>query len=167
MKQRKQVPCDAALKQRVEQRVAECVEQAAQRFQYKAPAPRVSYDLKGYTTGEAHLNQNMISVNVEALTKHTEDYLRDTIAHEVAHLVAWVRFNTNGHGRAWRVICRALGGTGSRCSQYDVTPQRTLKTFTYRCACREHELTSIRHNRIRRGRAYRCGVCNTALEPAY
>ena len=57
-------------------------------FDYDEDLPRLTWDLKGTVGGQAYLNQNMIRINQEALKKYKENYIKQTIGHEFAHLVA-------------------------------------------------------------------------------
>ena len=46
-------------------------------------------------------------------------------------------------------------------------PQRRQRTHPYRCACREHQLSSTRHNRVQRRKGeYQCLNCNGVLVSA-
>ena len=60
-----------------------------------------------------------------------------------------------------------FGADSSRCHDYDTSHAGTrhLTRYAYRCGCREHALTSIRHNRILAGQVYYCRACGKALVP--
>jgi len=48
--------------------------------------------------------------------------------------------------------------TATRCHDYDVEGLQTRRPrcFLYRCTCRSHHLTSIRHQRLLGGQVYVC-----------
>jgi len=42
---------------------------------------------------------------------------------------------------------------------------RQYERFAYKCGCRTHQLTSVRHKRIvQRGYQYRCQYCHSFIE---
>ena len=43
------------------------------------------------------------------------DELKDTILHEIAHALAWKRYNHRGHGAPWKRVCREIGAKPQRC----------------------------------------------------
>jgi SprT protein len=53
-----------------------------------------------------------------------------------------------------------------RTCSYDLEgiPQRRQQRHTYRCGCREHQVSTVRHRRIQQGRAqYLCRSCKQPL----
>jgi SprT protein len=90
------------------------------------------------------------------------------VPHETAHLVVFRLFGPGmqPHGREWRAIMGLFGAEPTRCHDYDVDglQARQLRRYHYRCACRSHQVTSIRHNRIMRGQTYLCRRCGGVLQ---
>ena len=76
-------------------------------FDYDEDLPRLTWDLKGTVGGQAYLNQNMIRINQEALKKYKDSYIKQTIGHEFAHLVAYNALGHRGHGRSRRRGCES------------------------------------------------------------
>ena len=132
--------------------------------------PTVSYDLKGLAAGQANYQYNRIRLNRELLEKYGADFICQTVPHEFSHLVAYEVYGRRikPHGNQWRSVMIALGAEPSRTHKYEATKTRHLKRYLYKCGCpgKKHELTSIRHNRIRRGAGYLCGKCGGKMEPA-
>jgi SprT protein len=132
--------------------------------------PTISYDLRGQSAGQANYRHNVIRLNRELLEKYAADFIDQTVPHEFAHLVAYQVYGrrVKPHGNEWRSIMVAFGAEPSRTHRYEVSKTRRLRRYLYKCNCpgKEHELTSIRHNRIRRGAGYLCGQCNEVLRLA-
>ena len=123
-------------------------------FDYDEDLPKLTWDLKGTVGGQAYLNQNMIRINMEALAKYKDHYIKQTIGHEFAHLVAYKALRHKGHGRSWSRVMRKFNLFPDRCHDYDLTPARVVKRqYLYECdKCgKEFTLTAIRHNKMMKG----------------
>jgi SprT protein len=109
-----------------------------------------------------------IRYNSALLLRHGKDFLERTVPHEVAHYLAFLHHGhgIRPHGPEWQQLVTALGGTPERCHAYDVADLGARKTrrFPYHCQCGDHQLSSIRHNRIVRGARYLCHHCGEALK---
>ena len=130
------------------------------------PLPRLRFDLRGRCAGQAFAQQWMIRLNGELLRRYREDFVRDTVPHELAHLVAYARHGAaiRPHGPQWRELMRLLGRPPEVCHQYEVRPARQIRRYDYRCSCRRHQLSSIRHRRAERGVLYHCRSCGETLQ---
>ena len=58
-----------------------------------------------------------LSKKVFSLNLDNGFFITDTILHEIAHALDWVRNRNGGHGTSWKIICNELG----------VTPSSTVK----------------------------------------
>jgi len=129
--------------------------------------PVISFDLKGQAAGQANYRENKIRFNRQLLEKYTPEFVDQTVPHEFAHLVAYQKFGRRirPHGMEWKRVMEAFGVTPTRTHNFDVSPTRRLKRFHYRCHCpgSDYQLSSIRHNRIQRGRIYLCRKCGSSL----
>jgi SprT protein len=142
------------------------------------PNPRVEFTLRGKVAGcvsfngdDAHINFNKV-----LLQENFDDFIEQTIPHEVSHYIVFklyghqynkTRTRRVVHGPDWKYTMRFFGCDPKLYHSYSTknSTVRKLKTFTYRCSCSEVELTSIRHNRVQKGTAkYRCSKCKTRLE---
>ncbi|WP_165741737.1 SprT-like domain-containing protein [Candidatus Thiosymbion oneisti] len=144
---------------------------AARHFDAELATPSVRFDLRGTSAGQVRVTDGgdcLIRYNARLLERHPWAFLSQTIPHETAHLVAFSLFGPQvpPHGREWRAIMVLFGATPERCHHYrvDGLQVRHLRRYDYRCACRIHQLTSIRHNRVRSGQLYRCRQCGQPLE---
>jgi SprT protein len=132
----------------------------------------IRFDLRGSTAGQMRVcgrGHYLLRYNLALLQREGEGFIQRTVPHEVAHLIVHQRFGASArpHGAEWRAVMAALGADASRCHSYDVTGlnQRQLRRFAYHCQCREHQLSSIRHNRVVKGQQYLCKSCGQALRP--
>lgn len=164
---------DAALRQRARALVAEYVGRA-RGLGIPVPEVEVAFDLRGMAAGQAHASGGAaprIRLNRVLLRENGEAFLAQTVPHEVAHVAVFYlpgrRRPARPHGAEWRRLMRHFGVPPERTHAFDVARARTrrLRTFRYACACSEVELTSIRHNRVRRGVRYHCRRCGGRLRP--
>lgn len=117
----------------------------------------------GYARGsrEIHLNQGY--ADVMGTKAYTE-----VVLHEVAHTITVLRMRRAGqsrqttgpwssHGSEWAKAMRVLGLQPHRCGQVDeatvlaVKPGRTVARITVSCACRTHEITIAKRNKVKAG----------------
>jgi SprT protein len=163
-------PISTELERLARNRTSALLAQAARRFGVQMPKTAIRFDLRGKTAGQFRVRNGRdceIRYNAELLYRYEENFLKRTVPHEAAHLVAFRLYGTRvqPHGAEWQAIMRFFGAEPTRCHAYDVEDLQTrqLRRFHYRCACRSHQLTSIRHNRILRGQTYLCRQCGEAL----
>jgi SprT protein len=169
---------DRTLKARVVDRTMDLLHEAGSWLCLALPEPEVRFDLRGRAAGQARFGGPrpgtgswLIRYNPALLAANADDFLAETVPHEVAHLAAFARHGTRirPHGPEWRAIVRRLGGVGERCHRYDLAsaPVRELCRFDYHCGCRNHRLSSIRHRRVLAGQVYVCRSCAGPLRPGH
>ncbi|KXG80004.1 SprT family zinc-dependent metalloprotease [Pseudomonas mosselii] len=149
------------------QRVETCYQQAETFFKRPFPRPQVSFKLRGQKAGVAHLHENLLRFNLQLYRENQEDFLRQTVAHEVAHLVAHQLFGDRiqAHGEEWQLIMRGVYELPpNRCHNYEVQ-RRVATRYIYRCPCPESDFpfTAQRHKLVRQGRRYLCRRCRGIL----
>lgn len=138
-----------------------------------APVP-VLFDLSGTSAGmfRARGEECWIRYNPWIFAKHFEGNLHSTVPHEVAHYAVYSqrhRRRVRPHGPEWQRVMRGFGLPQEVTFKLDLAgvPVRRQQRHTYRCACREHEVSTVRHKRMREGRArYLCRYCDAPLLPA-
>lgn len=145
---------------------------AERHFRRTMPAVEIRFDLRGRSAGMVRFQDGkkpVVRFNRQLLSENRESFITQTVPHEVAHVVARAVFGTGirPHGAEWRKVMAFFGAEATRCHEFDITrsASRRLRRFSYRCTCREHQLTSIRHNRILAGQTYQCRICSTTLAP--
>lgn len=133
----------------------------------------VLFNLRGRAAGQYRRSGKgaCIRYNPHIFAKYFEDNVAVTVPHEVAHYVTDCVYGLNSirpHGAQWRALMQTFEADASRTFSYSLegVPQRTVQRHAYRCGCAIHQLTSHRHNRIRRGESrYLCRRCGEALVP--
>ncbi|MGH8465685.1 MAG: SprT-like domain-containing protein [Pseudomonas sp.] len=117
-------------------------------------------DLRGRCAGKAMLRrkerEGVIRLNPEAYALDPAEMLSDTIPHEVAHLVAGFTGLGRGHDAGWRRIAIALGSSGRRCHDLDLTPARRTTRHLYRSTCGATvPVGPVAHKKIQAGAVYK------------
>lgn len=149
------------------QRVETCYQQAEAFFQRRFQRPEISFRLRGQKAGVAHLTENKLRFNPQLYQANREDFLRQTVAHEVAHLIAHQMFGPRiaPHGEEWQLIMRGVYELPpDRCHNYDVG-RRKVTRYLYLCQCPDGEFpfSAQRHGLVRQGRRYFCRRCRATL----
>ncbi|MFN2327330.1 MAG: SprT-like domain-containing protein [Chromatocurvus sp.] len=136
-----------------------------------APVP-VEFDLAGRSAGQfvGRGAYCLIRFNPWIFARYFEENLATTVPHEVAHYAvyrAWPGRRVKPHGSEWRSIMRALNVEPSVTFDLDLSglPRRQQRRHRYHCGCKEHDLSTTRHNRVSAGRArYACLQCRRELQ---
>lgn len=131
----------------------------------------VLFDLKGSTAGmfRVHGRRREIRYNPWIFAKHWEVNLEGTVPHEVAHFIVHEVYGSGRvrpHGTEWQALMHYFGADPEVTFKLDLAgvPQRRQRTHPYRCDCRDHEVSTTRHNRMLRGKGqYLCRYCNGRL----
>jgi SprT protein len=159
------------LKRNAEQLTKRLLASASRHFGTKLAEPSIRFDLRGKTAGQVRSTDGRVCTiryNAHLLERHPKEFLARTVPHETAHVVAFRLFGSRvpPHGREWQAIMSLFGAPPERCHSYDVEGLQTrqLRRYEYRCACRVHRLTSIRHNRVGSWQVYLCRQCGRPLE---
>src|SRR3546814_372024 len=127
--------------------------------------PSCSFDLRGTTAGKAHMAKYHVQLNSVLYQENIQDFLEDTIPHEVAHLITYVLHGreAKAHGNEWQSIMRALGVRPDRCHSYDTTNSAVAKAvYKFKCDCKVFELSSRRYKKGLAGH-HSCKKCQSKL----
>lgn len=165
---------DKLLIRRIERRVVSLLDAAAPLFQaarVAAPRPQVRCDLRGRAAGQMRWAAGpppVLRFNLALARAHSADFIHQTVAHEVAHLVtAACHGKTRPHGREWRAAMAFFGlPDAPRCHSYTVDTRdvRQQRRWPYVCRCDAHDLSTTRHNRVQAGASrYVCRKCGSTL----
>lgn len=165
------------LTEQIRRRTAELLRRAAPlcaAHRARVPEPVLLFDLRGQAAGQAiwrRPQRPLLRFNLDIARRHAADFLEQTVAHEVAHLVtAACHRRARPHGAEWRAVMIHLGiAEPNRCHDYalDESQIRRQRRWAYACACSVHELSTTRHNRVQADQArYHCRRCGSPLEPA-
>ena len=131
----------------------------------------VLFDLRGSTAGmfRVHGQKREIRYNPWIFAKYWQVNLDGTVPHEVAHYIVHEIYGlgkVRPHGEEWQALMQFFGADPEVTFKADLEgiPQRRQRTHPYRCDCREHQVSTTRHNRIRKGSGtYLCRYCNGRL----
>ena len=148
------------------------LESAGEHFGVSPRPVDIRFDLRGKAAGMVRFvasGMPVIRYNRRLLEKYGDSFIRQTVPHEVAHVVvsALFPYRTAPHGQEWRSVMAFFDAEHKRCHSYQIdgADGRQLARFSYRCGCRVHQLTAIRRNRIARGQRYYCRHCGELLIP--
>ena len=149
---------DAAVIKRIEE-----VKQLAEiKFDKKFPVPYVSYALTGRTGGQAHCGKWEIRVNKKLMMENFDEYIRQTIPHEFAHLVVFKQFgNVKPHGEEWKKVMKVFGLQPKRCHSYVLGKSRRCP-HEWKCKCQSFFVSRKRHETYL-SRPARCRKCKGTL----
>ncbi|VAW55374.1 hypothetical protein MNBD_GAMMA06-1503 [hydrothermal vent metagenome] len=172
-------PLSSNQKQEVIRQTQNYVKQAADLFNLSIKNIDITFNLKGRTAGMYRIKlykkrffiqpQREIRYNDYIFSKYFDDNFATTIPHEVAHYVTDVIYglkNIKPHGKEWKAVMFAFDADASVTANYDLSgiPLKKQSLFTYQCDCREHQLSSIRHNKIKKHHCqYFCRSCKKVL----
>lgn len=107
---------------------------------------------------------NRVFLNWNLFKENTEDYLRQTIPHEVAHIFQRAISNTDrSHGPIWKSLMRKIGLQPQRCHNYDTTTAARYEMFTYICNCQKHRVSKVIHNKMLKGQTRTCRRCKSKV----
>lgn len=117
-------------------------------------AGTASYKTAYDSSGNKTVKDLKLKFNIKTARENQEAFLNRTIAHEVAHLMAFV-LGDGGHGATWKNCCRQLGLDPTRTHSYKISGY-----VTYTCPChKEFNITKGMHKKILLGENRRCGSC--------
>lgn len=144
---------------------------ASEYFDQVFPKLPVLFDLSGRAAGmyRVRAGRREIRYNPFIFARYFDDNLAQTVPHEVAHYVADMLHGFRSirpHGSEWKRVMELFGAEPRASCQYDLEglPGRRYRRFDYRCQCREHSLTTVRHNKVRQNRMrYYCRDCGQPL----
>jgi SprT protein len=168
-------PIDSRQRLQVVDATEAWIGRAAQLMVMPLPPVTVLFDLRGASAGmfRARGGECCIRYNPWIFAKRFEDSLRFTVPHEVAHYAVYSqghRRRVLPHGPEWQQVMRAFGVPPEVTFATDLegVPVRRQQRHAYRCACREHAVSTVRHKRMCEGRVhYLCRCCKSPLLPAH
>lgn len=127
------------LKEKVQRKIEECISIAKRQwtsvdFDY----PIVKYNVRGTTGGKASRVSWMVDFNPVLLIENEDDFISQTVPHEIAHLIArklWS--NIKPHGREWKLVMTIFGAKPRATHSYDISrvQVRTVNKFMWTCEC--------------------------------
>lgn len=161
-------PISGPLRQQVIERTRLFIGRGSRLLERDFDLPEIRFDLRGRAAGQfrQYRKQSLIRYNPWVFAVDFQHHLAETVPHEVAHYLVFTTFGrVKPHGEEWRLVMRAFGVTPRARGDYNISGVRVRRQrrYRYRCLCREHELTTTRHNRVQKGVRYYCRGCGELL----
>ena len=172
-------PLSDEQQQRVVAQTQHYLQKASQLYAMKDKPVEIIFNLKGRSAGMYRVRthrkglfsktEREIRYNPLIFSKYFDDNFATTIPHEVAHYVTDMIYglkNIRPHGKEWKAVMQSFGADPSVTADYDLSgiPLKKQGLHPYRCNCRDHQLTTIRHNRVvNQGNQYYCKLCKAKL----
>jgi len=109
----------------------------------------------------AYTEKLHVQLNGVLLTENLEEFERQIIPHELAHLLVQFRHGfPGGHGKEWKATMRTLGLEPDRTHSLDTTNSRTTPVVLgYRCDCGPRPVSMKEHRSVQRGGWIKCKRC--------
>jgi predicted SprT family Zn-dependent metalloprotease len=163
------------LKSKIMERFAECY-QISNDFRSDnediIDMPEVRFDLNSRTTAAMYCynkGKSYFRINLFFAKNNIEDYIGNTIPHEVCHHLVFeritrpFRIRVNPHGREWSYFMRNIFKLEPKTYHNYKLPD----SIKYRCNCQEIYLSPIRHNKMMKDPTYyTCKKCHSYLKLA-
>ncbi len=164
-------PIGSAEQQRVIDETSRYISMAENLYRRQFPLVPVHFDLSGSSAGMFKIKgrESFIRYNPWLFAKYFEDNFTSTIPHEVAHYIVhrlYGMHRVRPHGPEWKAVMADFDADDRVTGDFDLEgiPSRQHRRFSYQCDCREHSVTTRRHNAVQQGRArYACRLCNGEL----
>jgi len=120
-----------------------------------------TFESRKRTLGRCHYHAKKITLSKWYVELNEENDVEDTILHEIAHALSFLRYGTNGkgHGRLWKNVCKEIGARPERLHKGILEYPDNHYKYSDTCGC---DITYQRH-RIRKNAKYRCPKCNEPL----
>lgn len=121
--------------------------------------------------GDARFSNGVGIVRFSSLLwpRATEVERKETVIHEVCHVVARFEANERGerispHGPQWKALMHRCGVPPSRTHSVKCNDLSVRKKIPVKCGCREFKITPYVAGRIANGSVYKCTSCNVAIK---
>ncbi len=95
---------------------------------------RFEFDSSVSRFGACHYRKKKITLSRRLVYDNTEDEVKDTILHEAAHALSWLRHGRKGcgHGTLWKQVCIEIGARPERCYDSTKVTNTTIPKFILR-----------------------------------
>ena len=160
------------VRQKVRDRINECLEIIEKRYMVSVPAPKdIHYEVRGTTGGKAFYRSWTLGFNPILLRENEELFIKQTVTHEIAHLIThFIYPHAKAHGYEWKRIMVVLGAEPSRTHSYDTTRSqvKVKHKFLWTCQCCSTQITvgPVVHKKMIRGQQRfhsKCGRAGTLV----
>lgn len=147
--------------------IENCYLTAEKRLNRSFIRPEIYLNLRGKSAGIAIPTKNRLRFNAYLLENNQDHFLKQTVPHEIAHLIAYTLFGPQikPHGKQWQqLMIQVFEVQALRCHQYTLE-KKPKKHFIYHCHCLKlsHAFTVRRHHLALKGTQYICKTCCQVL----
>lgn len=120
--------------------------------QYNVSVPAVEFNISGWeVAGRAILYDNIIRLNINHVIHYFDDMITDTVPHEMAHVIAYKKYESTDHCDNWKSVMRELG-----ISDPQLFHKLEPATWRYTSKCCGKKISTITYNRIKKGKRIVC-----------
>lgn len=155
----------------INEKVAQTVNKLNSIYKFAMSIPNIHYDVRGTNAGLAKHASMSVHFNAVLASENWDDFINNTVPHEVCHIAVWHWASyfkkpiPSAHGPRWKIMMIDVGLYPKRTHDYDVVNvKKETKKYEYKCACSTPiEISSVIHNRILKGKIYRCKKCRSQL----
>ncbi len=165
-------PLPESLTRDIQRAFDQALELARENLDYRDPPPELLLSLKSARmAGRASPHKNVIELNKVIFRNNAEwEFIYDTLAHEIAHIVASRQFKSRGHDARWKAVAQALGANPRASGHFDISNAEVRKkvkrkTFPFICECQNFDFGAQRLNSFLKGSRYQCRNCKTEIRP--
>lgn len=111
--------------------------------------------------GRCHYMEQKITLSEWYVELNEESDVEDTILHEIAHALSFIRYGAKGrgHGKLWKQVCVEIGATPSRLHKGILEYPDNHHKYVDDCICG----TTYKMHRLRKRAKYRCPKCQQPL----
>ena len=109
---------------------------------------RFKFDHSTRRAGCCNYHDRVLSISLELARTGSDDDIKDTLLHEIAHALVGKEHH---HDAVWRAKAKEIGGSGERTHRLELAPPR------YRVRCENHCWTHTAHRKTRRLVCRTCG----------
>lgn len=106
--------------------------------------------------GACHYRKRTITLSSHLIPSMPVDEVRDTILHEIAHALDFMRHGSSNHGPRWKAICREIGARPVRCGK-TLNVEKIESPYLLKCTSDECGKVYPRYRKTRT--SYICGKC--------
>lgn len=152
-------------KKTLESQCEDCFIEAECFFNRPFKRPKYLFNQRGRSAGSAHLQRNIIKFNPTLYQQNKNEFLKQVVAHEVAHLITYQLYGkVRPHGKEWQNIMAQVFNKPAKTTHNLDISDVIGKQFAYHCLCTTHQLTIHRHNKALKGTRYLCSKCRAPLQ---
>lgn len=141
-------------------------------YNFNLKYPKYYFDIKNSTAGMAKSISMTIHFNILLAIENWNDFIKITVPHEICHLGVFQLLKTGvikklprPHGATWKLMMHEVNAPSRTTHNFNVENiKSTRKKHEYACDCKEPIfVTSIIHNRIKKGYNYICKKCRNII----